>query len=82
MEKRKTNLLKEKFFNTKTLLAFIASFVILYFLFTKLDFPELIKILKNANIFYLLLSLIIYFTVFPILALRWQILLKNVGLKK
>jgi len=82
MEKRKTNILKEKFFNIKTLLAFVASFAIIYFLLTKLDFNELLKILKNANIFYILLSLIIYFTVFPILALRWQILLKNVGLKK
>jgi len=76
------NLLKEKFFNIKTLLAFIASFAMLYFLFTKLDFPELIKILKNANILYVLLALVIYFTVFPIIALRWQILLRNVGLKK
>jgi len=76
------NILKEKFFNIKTLLSFILGFGVLYLLFTKVDFPELFKIIKNINLFYFLPALIIYFTVFPILALRWQILLKNAGLKK
>jgi len=75
-------LFKEKILNKKTLLSLLVGFIVLYFLLTKLDFAELLNIIKNINIFYFILSLFISFSVFPLLALRWQVLLRNVGLKK
>jgi len=74
--------LKEKIFNKRAILPLLIGCMVFYFLFTKLDLEEVIKIIKNINIFYFILSVFVGFSVFPLWALRWQILLKNAGLNK
>ena len=76
--------LGRRFFNLQTLLSFIVSFAILYFVITKIDvnFDEIINRIKAANLYYYVLAFIVYYMSFIVRAWRWDFLLRNVGFLK
>ncbi len=74
--------LKENLLKKRTLLSFAVAFIILYFLFTKINVSETIEVIKTANPFYFLIAFILYYASFPIRGLRWKKLLENTGFKK
>jgi len=75
------NSLINKLKNIKTIISFAIAILLLYLLFNKLDLKEFIQVISKTNLALFLFALVIFFLVFPILALRWNILLKNIGLK-
>ena len=52
---------------------------IFYFIFTKIDFYSVLEILSHANIFYLLIALLLLVVGVLIIAKRWQIILETMG---
>ncbi len=74
--------LKENLIKKRTLLSFVIAFIIMYFLFTKININEAIAIIKTTNLFYYFIAFIMYYLSFPIRGLRWKKLLENVGFKK
>ncbi len=65
-----------------TTISFIIVIAILAFLFSKLDINELLNQLKNINITYYIIGLIIFYLSFYPRGLRWGLLLRNLGIKK
>ena len=52
---------------------------IFYLIFTKIDFYSVIDVLSHANIFYLLIALLLLFVIILITAKRWQTILETIG---
>ncbi len=75
--------LRKLVLNPKTLISFVAAFVILIFLFTTvfrgLDFAAIGHQLAQANLAYFALGFVIYYAAFFVRGLRWQVLLRNAG---
>lgn len=74
--------LEKKFFNIRTLISFAVAFALLYFVFKQmnLNVGEIVDHIRTADPVYYLLALVIYYSTFIVRALRWRILLENVGL--
>ena len=68
---------KKTFF--RTLLVLSITIAIFYFIFTKIDFYSVLEILSHANIFYLLIALLLLVVGVLITAKRWQIILETMG---
>ena len=68
---------KKTFF--RTLLVLSITIAIFYFIFTKIDFYSVLEILSHANIFYLLIALLLLVVGVLIIAKRWQIILETMG---
>ena len=66
----------------QTIFSFVLVFAILMFLISKVNISEITKNLNEINIFYYLLGLIVFYISFFPRGLRWNILLKNIGIKK
>jgi uncharacterized protein (TIRG00374 family) len=74
--------LSKRFFNIRTLLSFGVGFALLAFLFTRvqIDVGAIFDRVRQANVFLLLLALIVFYTTFPIRSVRWRRLLNNAEL--
>ncbi|MBV8716935.1 MAG: flippase-like domain-containing protein [Chloroflexi bacterium] len=72
--------LGQRFFNVRTLLSFGLGFAILAFLFTRvqIDVGAILDRVRQANVFILAVALLVFYTTFPIRAVRWRRLLDNV----
>ena len=72
--------LGQRFFNVRTLLSFGLGFAILAFLFTRvqIDVAGILERVRQANPWLLVVALVVFYTTFPIRALRWRRLLDNV----
>lgn len=71
--------LKQKFWNAKTLISFLIAFLILYLLFSRVDFGRTIVMIASVNPLLYLLALGIYYLSYPVRGLRWKNLLSNAG---
>jgi uncharacterized protein (TIRG00374 family) len=73
--------LGKRFFNAKTLISFLFGFAILFFLVTRVEVnvDEIKERVSQANVPLLVLAFLIYYASFPVRALRWRVLLGNVG---
>ena len=73
--------LERRFFNLQTLVSFLLAFAIIYFLVTKIDIDvgQTLARIRQANVWYYLAAFFVYYLSFPARALRWQVLLRNVG---
>lgn len=71
-----------RFFNARTLISFALGFAIILFLFTRaqIDVAGILDRIRQSNPFLLVAALLIFYVTFPIRALRWRRLLRNVGL--
>ncbi len=74
--------LREEITKKRTLASFIISFLILYFIFSRINIAETFSLIKTADISLLFLGFFVYYASFTIRGLRWQILLKNTGFKR
>lgn len=74
--------LRERFFNIKTLLSFVAAFAVLFIVISRLDvnLGTLWLNIKGSNPFLYMLAAAIYYSAFPLRGSRWQLLLRNVKL--
>jgi len=72
--------LKKHFLNKKTFLSFLISFLILYWIFLKLDFFILINTLKNANFAWFFVALVFYYASIFLKSIRWKLLLNDAGI--
>lgn len=63
----------------RTLLVIFVTLIIFYLIFTKIDFYSVIDVLSHANLFYLLIGLLLLVIDMLIIAKRWQTLLKTMG---
>lgn len=73
--------LGKRFFNWRTLIPLIIV-VIALVIFTRkanIDPQKTWQAIKNANLFFFLLAFVIYYLSFALRALRWRLLLENVG---
>ena len=68
---------KKTFF--RTLLVLSITIAIFYFIFTKINFYSVVEILSHANIFYLLIALLLMVIGVLIIAKRWQTILETMG---
>ncbi|MEE9594020.1 MAG: lysylphosphatidylglycerol synthase transmembrane domain-containing protein [Candidatus Hydrothermarchaeales archaeon] len=73
--------LKEKVFTKKTLLSFIVSFTVLYFLLTRVELSKTLEIMKRVKFTDYILAVVVFYTAFLIRGLRWGVLLRNAGLE-
>ena len=57
------------------------SAALLSYLFSKIDIPKTIDVLKNADYIYILYGLIIFFLINIMILIRWNIYIRALGLK-
>ena len=70
-----------RFGNLRTLVSFAIAIALLAFLITRtdIDFARTWQEINSANLWYLLAGLVVYYMTFPLRAVRWRLLLRNVG---
>ncbi len=75
--------LEKRFFNARTFVSFAFGFAILAFFFTRtnVDVGEILDRVRQANPGLLLLAVLAFYATFPVRALRWRRLLRNVGFR-
>ncbi|NOR85199.1 flippase-like domain-containing protein [archaeon] len=73
--------LKKQINTHKIILSFFISFMILYYVFSKISLTTIIENAKSLNITYFIISIILFYLAFPIRALRWKIMLENTKIK-
>jgi len=77
--------LKKQFLIKKTYLSFLISFLILYWIFSKIDFYLLVNSIKNANFIWFFVAFGCFYASVFLKSIRWKLLLKdaeiNVDLK-
>lgn len=75
--------LGQRFFNVRTFVSFGLGFAILLFLVTRLELNvgEIVERIRQANPLLLALAFIAYYATFPVRAVRWRVLLRNVGFR-
>lgn len=66
----------------KIIISFILALIILFFLFSRMDFNRTFETLSKANIMFVLLAFVAHYLTMPVRALRWQILFKSIGFKQ
>jgi len=76
--------LAKRFLNLRTLLSFVIGLAILGFVLSRVEvnFGEIRARLVQTNLPLFLGAVVLYYATFPIRALRWQQLLRNVGYAK
>lgn len=72
-----------RFGNLRTLVSFAIAIALLAFLITRtdIDFGRTWQEINSANLWYLLAGLVVYYMTFPLRAVRWRLLLTNVGFR-
>jgi hypothetical protein len=75
--------LKQRFFNLRTVITFILAVAFLIFVFTRLniDFGNTWEQIKSIRLQFYILAFVVYYTTFPLRALRWRLMLRNVGFR-
>ncbi len=73
--------LRKKFFSLKTLISFSAAFIILYFLYTRIDTHKTIRILEKTNWFLYFMAFVVFYFTVPIRGIRWRMILTNAGFR-
>lgn len=68
--------------NKKFVLKIIITILLLLFVLVKLDVYEILSIFINSNIFLMILCLILVPILFSIRVLKWDVLLRSVGVKQ
>ena len=63
----------------RAILVLSITIAIFYFIFTKIDFHSVVDVLSHANIFYLLIALLLMVIGVLIIAKRWQTILETMG---
>jgi len=71
----------KKLKNIKVWISIIITFFVFALIISKLDYTTFSAVLKQSNPFLFIAAIMVYFTVFPVLALRWKLLLKNIKIK-
>jgi len=73
--------LQKRFFNLRTVITFVLAVAFLIFVFTRLniDFGNTWAQMKSIRLHFYILAFVVYYISFPIRALRWRIMLRNVG---
>lgn len=72
--------IKEKFIKTtRFLIPFIITLVIIFFLFSKINYQETIAIFSKTDKPLIILAILIIFLTMPVSALRWKTLIKSAG---
>ncbi len=73
--------LAKRFFNARTFVSFLFGFAILLFLFTRVqvDVGAILDRVSQANVGLLVLATAAFYSTFPVRAVRWKRLLRNVG---
>ena len=73
--------LGRRVFNRRTLLSFAVAIALLAFLFSRvqLDVGQVVATILRADPLLVLLALAVYYLVFPVRGLRWQLMLRNAG---
>lgn len=76
--------LRRRFFNIRTLLSFVVAFGLLFLVFERLDvdFSSTWAMITGCNPLFYILAFVSYYLTFPIRALRWRVLLHNVGFRQ
>lgn len=70
-----------KKYRIRTIISFIVSGFVLYFLSTLIDVRKTVSILQNTNLAYLLLAFVVFYLSIPVRTYRWKLLLRNVKFK-
>lgn len=72
-----------RFGNLRTFISFAIAAVLLAFLITRtdIDLGRTWREINSANLWYLLAGLVVYYVTFPLRAVRWRLLLTNVGFR-
>lgn len=65
--------------NIKFILSIIITFLILYFIFNKIDFREVWSVFLGSNKYLLLASFLFVFLIHPFAVFRWKLILKILG---
>jgi len=67
--------------NIKNLFSFILAFFIIFFLFSQADVKRVFAAILSAHLGYYVAALLLFVITFIVLSVRWQILLRGIGLK-
>jgi len=75
--------LRRRFFNVRTLLSFVVALALIFVVFERLDvdFADTWAMMRSADPLYYALAFVSYYMTFPLRALRWRVLLHNVGFR-
>ncbi|MCG7848415.1 MAG: flippase-like domain-containing protein [ANME-2 cluster archaeon] len=65
----------------RTLLSFAVALIVLYLLFSKIEFDRIIEVIQDARPGYIVAAAAVYFGSLPIRGERWRLLLNNIGVK-
>jgi len=74
--------LRSRLLDKKTLISFAVAIIILYLLFSQVDFGVLIENMISADPFLYMAAFLVYYASFPLRGLRWNYLLNNIGVSK
>jgi uncharacterized protein (TIRG00374 family) len=77
----RTTLDSRTLLNKKTIISFIVSFAILYFLIKNIDINAVIAVSKNLNISIYVLAIAVHYSSFYIRGLRWKKLLNAIQIR-
>ena len=73
--------LKKQINTHKIIISFLISFIILYYVFSKISLTTIIENAKELNTTYFFIALVLFYLAFPIRAIRWKIMLENTKIK-
>jgi len=65
----------------KTIVSFAVAAVVLYFLFSRIEFDRILEVIGDARPGYIAVAAIMYFGSLPIRGERWRLLLNNIGVR-
>ena len=74
--------LRKRLLEKKTLVSFAVALLILYLLFSQVDFAELVANISTANPLLYAAAFLVYYASFPLRGLRWRYLLSNIGIRE
>ncbi|MBA2861802.1 lysylphosphatidylglycerol synthase transmembrane domain-containing protein [Methanococcus maripaludis] len=73
--------LKKQLLTKKTLLSFLISFLIIYWIFSKLDFYLMMSSIKNTNFFWFFVAFGCFYASIFLKSIRWKLLLNDAELE-
>jgi uncharacterized protein (TIRG00374 family) len=65
----------------RTIISFAIAIVVLYLLFSRIEFNKIIVVIQDARLIYILAAAAVYFGSLPVRGERWRLLLNNIGVK-
>jgi len=65
----------------KTVLSFLVSFVLLYFIFSQVDLGEVFAAAREMDPFFYLAAAVVSLATYPVRGFRWQKLLENINVR-